>query len=69
MLGIAVLGSVFSAYGGYASRADFVQGATAGMKVGAAILALGAVLVLLAPRTDRQVDPVADGLVLEPAGV
>jgi EmrB/QacA subfamily drug resistance transporter len=69
VLGIAVLGSVFSAYGGYASRADFVQGATAGMKVGAVILAVGAVLVLLAPRTDRQADPVADGLVLEPAGV
>jgi EmrB/QacA subfamily drug resistance transporter len=69
VLGIAVLGSVFSAYGGYATRETFVAGAQAGMRVGAVILAAGAVLILLAPRAGRQVAPTEEPLALEPAGV
>src|SRR5215470_10391644 len=49
VLGIAVLGSVFSAYGGYASVQSFVDGMTVAMKVGALVLAFGAVLILFAP--------------------
>jgi EmrB/QacA subfamily drug resistance transporter len=49
VLGVAVLGSVFSAYGGYASKADFVHGMGAGMWVGAVVLAAGALLILVAP--------------------
>ena len=50
MLGIAVLGSVFSAYGGYASNQSFVDGMVVAMRVGAVVLAAGAVLILFAPR-------------------
>jgi EmrB/QacA subfamily drug resistance transporter len=50
VLGIAVLGSVFSAYGGYASKASFVDGLTPAMRVGALVLAVGAGLMLLTPR-------------------
>jgi EmrB/QacA subfamily drug resistance transporter len=59
VLGIAVLGSIFSAYGGYASSAAFVTGMSAAMKVGAFVLAFGAVLILFAG--DHRV-PVPDEL-------
>ncbi len=55
VLGIAVLGSVFSAVGGYETPATFVAGMSAAMKVGAVILAAGALLILLAP--DRATVP------------
>src|SRR5262245_7124669 len=48
VLGIAVLGSVFSAFGSYADPAQFVTGMSAAMKVGALVLAAGAVLILFA---------------------
>ena len=50
VLGIAVLGSIFSAYGGYASNQSFVDGMAVAMEVGAVVLAAGAGLILLAPR-------------------
>jgi MFS family permease len=50
VLGIAVLGSIFSAYGGYASNQSFVDGMGVAMEVGAVVLAAGAGLILLAPR-------------------
>jgi EmrB/QacA subfamily drug resistance transporter len=48
VLGIAVLGSVFSAFGSYADPAEFVTGMAAAMKVGAVVLAAGAILILFA---------------------
>jgi EmrB/QacA subfamily drug resistance transporter len=49
VLGIAVLGSVFSSYGGYASAADFVSGTSAAQKIGALALSAAAVLALVLP--------------------
>jgi EmrB/QacA subfamily drug resistance transporter len=66
VLGIAVLGSIFSAYGSYANAGEFVTGMSAAMKVGAIVLAAGAVLILFAqskpkPESDRQRQAVATG--------
>ena len=49
MLGVAVLGSIFSAYGGFASREAFVAGLTPAMLTGAIVLGVGAVLIMFAP--------------------
>jgi EmrB/QacA subfamily drug resistance transporter len=49
VLGIAVLGSVFSTAGGLASGRAFVAGLVAALTVSAGILAASAVVVLLAP--------------------
>jgi EmrB/QacA subfamily drug resistance transporter len=49
VLGIAVLGSIFSASGGYASGQDYVNGMLPAIYVGAAVVALGAVSALLIP--------------------
>jgi uncharacterized membrane protein (UPF0136 family) len=51
VLGIAVLGSVFSAAGGLGSPARFTAGLTAALTVSAAILGASALVVLLAPET------------------
>jgi MFS family permease len=68
VLGIAVLASVFSANGSYASPEAFTDGMTAAIWVGAAILAVGALLALLVPGKgavrQAQVEPGAEpGLV------
>jgi len=49
VLGVAVLASVFSAVGGYTSGTAFVNGMTAAVWVGAAIVALAAVAATLIP--------------------
>jgi MFS family permease len=49
VLGIAVLASVFSAHGSYATPQAFTSGMTSAIWVGAAVLAVGAVLALLVP--------------------
>jgi EmrB/QacA subfamily drug resistance transporter len=49
-LGIAVLGSIFSARGGYGSPAAFVDGLTPALWVGAAILTAATAAALLIPR-------------------
>jgi EmrB/QacA subfamily drug resistance transporter len=68
VLGIAVLGSVFSSYGGYASAPSFVDGMAVAMKVGAIVLAAGAVLILFAGEAKPAViDPAAEAEQLEPA--
>jgi hypothetical protein len=56
VLGIAVLGSVFSATGGLGSPGQFTTGLTAALTVSAAILGASALVILLAPetRTARQ---------------
>ena len=51
VLGIAVLGSVFSAAGGLGSPGQFTTGLTAALTVSAAILGASALVVLLAPET------------------
>jgi len=51
VLGIAVLGSVFSAAGGLGSAGQFTTGLTAALTVSAAILGASALVVLLAPET------------------
>jgi EmrB/QacA subfamily drug resistance transporter len=61
VLGIAVLASVFSANGSYASPQAFTNGMTAAIWVGAAVLAVGALLALLVPgksaARQAQVEP------------
>jgi MFS family permease len=57
VMGISVLATVFSSAGGYASAQDYVDGMTAALPIGAAILAIGAMAALLVPgrpRTDRE---------------
>jgi EmrB/QacA subfamily drug resistance transporter len=51
VLGVAVLASVFSAHGSYASPEAFTGGLVSALPVGAAVLAVGALLALLVPRT------------------
>lgn len=53
VLGVAVLASVFTANGGYESPAAYVDGMTAALPIGAAVLAVGAVLALLIPAKKR----------------
>ncbi|MEU7755854.1 DHA2 family efflux MFS transporter permease subunit [Micromonospora sp. NPDC049101] len=50
-VGVAALASVFAARGGYATGATFVDGLRPAVAVGAAVVALGAVLALWLPRT------------------
>ena len=49
MFGIAVLGAVFSAHGGYASGAAFVSGLAPAVWVGAAAVAVAAAAALFLP--------------------
>ena len=53
VLGIAVLGAVFSSHGGYASGQDYVNGMTPAVYVGAAVVAVGAIAALLVPGRRR----------------
>ncbi|HEY6762135.1 MAG TPA: DHA2 family efflux MFS transporter permease subunit [Baekduia sp.] len=56
VLGVSVLASVFTAHGGYGSPQDYVDGMTAALPIGAAVLAAGALLALLIPRHRRVVE-------------
>jgi EmrB/QacA subfamily drug resistance transporter len=59
-VGVAVLASVFSSYGDYTSHASFVAGLRPAVMVGAAIIAVGAVVALRLPgRTALAQDPEA----------
>jgi EmrB/QacA subfamily drug resistance transporter len=49
VLGVAVLASLFTANGSYASPAAFTDGLTAALPVGAAVLGAGAVIALFVP--------------------
>ncbi len=53
VLGIAVLATVFTSAGGYLSPQDYVDGMTAALPVGAAVLAVGAGAALLVPGRPR----------------
>jgi EmrB/QacA subfamily drug resistance transporter len=65
VLGVAVLASVFTSSGSYADPAAFSDGVNAALPVGAAVLAVGALLALLVPGKERTAKrPVA--VVAEP---
>jgi EmrB/QacA subfamily drug resistance transporter len=54
VLGVAVMASVFSAQGSYATPSTFVDGMTAAVPVGAAVLAAGAIAALFVPGIRRR---------------
>jgi EmrB/QacA subfamily drug resistance transporter len=56
VLGIAVLASVFTATGGYATPSLFVAGLRPAVVVGAAVLGAGAIAALAVPRLRRRSD-------------
>lgn len=49
-LGVAVLGTVFAAYGGYASPQDFVDGVRPALWIGTAVTVLGGLVAFAIPR-------------------
>ena len=53
MLGIAVLATVFTSHGSYASPQAFVNGLVPAMWVGAAVLAAGALIAAALPFSTR----------------
>jgi EmrB/QacA subfamily drug resistance transporter len=57
VLGVAVLASIFTANGSYTSPHAFVDGMTAALPYGAAVLGLGALLALLIPREAARTVP------------
>ncbi len=60
VFGVAVLASVFSSYGGYASPETFTDGLVPAVWVGAGVLAVGALISLAIPRQRRAEEaPVA----------
>ncbi len=61
VLGIAVLGAVFSSHGGYATGREYVQGLLPALWVGIIVLIAGVGVATLVPRRlgTRQPDPVA----------
>jgi EmrB/QacA subfamily drug resistance transporter len=75
VMGVAVLASVFSAHGSYASPQAFSDGVVSALPVAAAVLAAGALIALFVPRKARlsaACAPAAaraevDGLAAEPA--
>ena len=56
VLGIAVLGAVFSSKGGYASAQDYVSGLVPAVAVGAAVVAVGALCALALPAASHAAD-------------
>jgi len=67
-LGVAVLGSVFASYGGYASGRQFVNGMVAAQHVGAVVLAVVALLALAIPAMRTELAGKPTGTVGEPVG-
>jgi EmrB/QacA subfamily drug resistance transporter len=56
VFGVAVLASVWSHYGSYASGDSFVDGMLPALSIGAAVVLLGAVAAFLIPRVRRAAD-------------
>ena len=67
VFGVAVLASVFTAAGGYASPPTFVDGIVPAIWVGAAVVALGAVVALAIPGRRAAVRREVAGLDPRPA--
>ena len=53
VLGVAVLSTVFTSRGGYGSATEFINGLTPAMWVGAAVLAIGALIPIVLPFNSR----------------
>ncbi|HVC66953.1 MAG TPA: hypothetical protein VND44_05110, partial [Acidimicrobiales bacterium] len=53
VLGIAVLGAVFSARGGYASPRDYMSGLVPAVALGSAVVGVGALFALVLPSRRR----------------
>ena len=49
VMGVAVLATIFSAHGSYASPQAFSDGVVAALPIGAAVLAVGAIIALFVP--------------------
>jgi hypothetical protein len=62
VMGVAVLASVFSASGSYASPQAFTDGLLAALPIGAAVLAVGALVALLVPGRRRPEAEAAVGV-------
>jgi EmrB/QacA subfamily drug resistance transporter len=64
VFGVAVLASVFSSYGGYASGQSFVDGLTPAIWIGAVVVALAALAAFAIPRRSRrnEVEAVVDAV-------
>jgi EmrB/QacA subfamily drug resistance transporter len=62
VLGIAVLSTVFTAHGGYTSGHAFVSGLVPAMGVGAAVLAVGALIALVLPFSTRATAAAVHGV-------
>jgi EmrB/QacA subfamily drug resistance transporter len=60
VMGVAILASVFSSQGSYASPQAFTDGLTAALPIGAAVLGVGALAALLVPGLDRKAEPAAE---------
>jgi EmrB/QacA subfamily drug resistance transporter len=60
VFGVAVLASVFAAYGGYGSPQTFVDGLTPAIWVGAVVVGVGAVISLAIPRRIRRQEQPAE---------
>lgn len=58
VMGIAILATAFSAAGSYSSPQTFVDGASAAMPIGAAVLVVGVIAALLVPRAGGEGGPV-----------
>ena len=71
VLGVAVLGAIFAAAGGYVSAQTFVNGMRAAETVGAIVLGLGTLLALAIPAATRvqAPEPVAEPVLREPSVV
>ena len=67
VFGVAVLASVFTSHGGYATPQTFVDGLTPAIYVGAIVVACGAVAALLIPRRRRPQEVPATSTVLDAA--
>jgi MFS family permease len=61
VLGVAVLASIFTSAGGYASAQAFVDGLVPALWVGAAVLGAGALSVLAFPFHTREQPQMSDG--------
>jgi hypothetical protein len=59
VFGVAVLSTIFSGSGSLTSTQGFVDGAVPALWVGAAVVAIGAVVALLLPRRQRAATPAA----------
>jgi EmrB/QacA subfamily drug resistance transporter len=69
VFGVAVLATIFTSYGSYASPEAFVDGLVPALWVGAGIVAVGAIAALFIPRKKREAEApaVEPGLAFEQA--